>query len=130
MATATTGAPLAGVSIRLRDKLREFQDTWSPKVIAGLNDYRVKLAKLDGEFVWHDHPDTDELFLCVEGEFEMHYRDRVERVTEGELVVVPRGVEHKPVARDYCAVLLIEPAGLVNTGDAGGDLTAPVDEWL
>ncbi len=114
-------------SINLADKFALFDDTWAPRVIAAMNDYQIKLVKLEGEFVWHSHADTDELFLCVAGEFDIEFRDRVRT---GELCVVPRGVEHKPVARAPCQVMIIEPTGVVNTGDADTNRTAPNDQWI
>jgi mannose-6-phosphate isomerase-like protein (cupin superfamily) len=119
--------------IDLSDRLGLFSEHWSPKVVARLNDYEVKLAKLKGAFVWHDHPDTDELFLVLEGRLSIRLRDPDERVVvlgAGQLYVVPRGIEHCPVADGDVAVLLIEPAGVVNTGTAGGDLTATYDDSL
>jgi mannose-6-phosphate isomerase-like protein (cupin superfamily) len=119
--------------VDLSDKLGLFSEHWTPKVVARLNDYEVKLAKLKGEFVWHDHPDTDELFLVLEGRLSIRLRDPDERVVvlrAGQLYVVARGVEHCPVADGDAAVLLIEPAGVVNTGNAGGDLTATYDDSL
>jgi mannose-6-phosphate isomerase-like protein (cupin superfamily) len=116
--------------ISLAQKFETFREPWSPKVIARMNDYEFKLARLDGEFVWHSHPETDETFLVIEGELVIELRDGDVRLTAGELFVVPRGVEHKPRASSECKVMLIEPAGTVNTGDAGGDLTAPNGVWI
>ena len=116
--------------INLRDKLSKFSEHWSPKIISQMNDYHFKLAKVQGEFVWHDHPETDEVFLVVKGRLEIHFRDGVVTLNEGELYVVPRGVEHKPVAEDECHILLVEPAGTVNTGDVVSDKTAPNDAWI
>lgn len=118
-------------SINLGEKLALFADHWSPKIIAELNDYQIKLVKIAGEFVWHSHEETDELFLCLKGAVEIELADDGSvRLEEGELYVVPRGVEHRPVAREECHVLLIEPRGVVNTGDAAGELTAPQDQWI
>lgn len=116
--------------INLNEKLGLFSDHWSPRVIAELNDYQFKLAKLSGEFVWHDHGDTDEAFLVLQGSLDIELRDRTVKLKEGELFIVPKGVEHKPVAIDECHVLLIEPRGVVNTGDAGGALEAENDVWI
>jgi mannose-6-phosphate isomerase-like protein (cupin superfamily) len=119
--------------VDLSDKLGLFSEHWTPKVVARLNDYEVKLAKLKGEFVWHDHPDTDELFLVLEGRLSIRLRDPDDRVVvlgAGQLYVVGRGVEHCPVADGDAAVLLVEPAGVVNTGNADGDLTATYDDSL
>ncbi len=121
--------------VDLADKLGLFSEHWSPKVVARLNDYEIKLAKLKGEFVWHTHDDTDELFLVIEGTLTLQLRDAEGHrhdltLTPGQLYVVPRGVEHCPLAGGDVAVLLIEPAGVVNTGDAGGVLTATYDDSL
>lgn len=111
-------------------KLALFTDRWSPKVVARLNDYEIKLVKLEGEFVWHTHEDTDELFVVVGGDLRIQMRDRTISVKPGQLFVVPRGVEHCPVADGEVHALLIEPAGVVNTGDVGGALTAAYDDSL
>ena len=117
-------------SINLQQKLTQFSEHWSPKIVAQLNDYHFKLAKVQGEFIWHDHPETDEMFLVVKGHLEIHFRDGLVSLNEGELFVVPKGVEHKPVAENECHIMLIEPAGTVNTGDAESDRTAPNDVWI
>jgi mannose-6-phosphate isomerase-like protein (cupin superfamily) len=117
-------------AVDLADKLALFSEHWSPKVVARLNDYEIKLAKLKGEFVWHTHDDTDELFLVIEGVLTIQLRDGDVVLRPGQLYVVPRGVEHCPFAEGDVAVMLIEPAGVVNTGSAGGDLTAAYDDSL
>ena len=109
--------------VNLREKLARFDSHWEPRIVGELNGQHVKLVKLQGEFVWHHHEVADELFLVIHGELEMQLRDRVLAVREGELVIVPRGVEHCPRAREEAHVLLFEPAGTVNTGTAGGDRT-------
>ena len=116
--------------VDIREKLSLVSEHWSPKVVARLNDYEVKVVKLEGDFVWHSHDDTDELFLVIEGDLTIQLRDGDVPLREGQLYVVPRGVEHRPVADGEVAVMLIEPAGVVNTGDAGGDLTAAYDDSL
>ncbi len=116
--------------VNLTHKLTQFTEQWSPRIVAQMNDCHFKVAKIEGDFVWHSHEDTDEAFFVVQGEFIMEYRDRSEIVREGELVVVPRGVEHRPCAAKECHILLIELAGTVNTGDAGGELTAAADDWI
>jgi mannose-6-phosphate isomerase-like protein (cupin superfamily) len=116
--------------INLSEKLALISERWSPRVVAELNDYQFKLVKLQGEFVWHDHPDTDEAFLVIDGEMEIGFRDRTVTLRKGELFVVPKGVEHITRAARECSALVIEPRGVVNTGDAGGDLTAKNDVWL
>ena len=116
--------------INLQEKLSKFTEHWSPKIIAQMNDYHLKLAKVQGEFVWHDHPETDEVFLVLKGKLDIHFRDGKVSLNEGELYVVPKGVEHKPVAEVECHILLIEPTGTVNTGDVVSDKTAPNDVWI
>ena len=117
-------------AINLAEKLAKFSEHWSRRVVAEMNDYQLKLVKLQGEFVWHDHKDTDEVFLVLAGEMEIALRDGVVRLKAGEMYVVPKGVEHRPRAVDECHVMLIEPRGVVNTGDAGGELTARNDVWV
>ena len=116
--------------INLEDKLSKFSEHWSPKVIAEMNDYQFKLVKIEGEFVWHDHPDTDEVFIVIEGTMQIEFEDRTIELNEGEMLVVPKGVRHKPYAEEECKVMLVEPRGVVNTGDAEGNLTAPNDDWI
>jgi mannose-6-phosphate isomerase-like protein (cupin superfamily) len=115
--------------VNLEDKFGRIGEQWSPKILARLNDYHVKAVKLEGEFVWHKHDETDELFLVTKGSLTIRFRDREVTLGPGELVVVPRGVEHLPVAEEECEVLLIEPAGTLNTGDAGGARTVE-PEWI
>jgi len=123
----TTGA--AG-AINLAKKLAKISEHWSPRVVAEMNDYQLKLVKFQGEFVWHAHKDTDEVFLVIDGEMEIGFRDRTVTLKAGELFVVPKGVEHITRAATECHALLIEPRGVVNTGDAGGALTAENDRWI
>ncbi len=118
------------VPVNFQEKLAKFNEHWTPKVIAEMNDYQFKLVKIEGEFVWHDHPDTDEVFVVLDGEMAIEFRDGTVELSEGEMFVVPKGVEHKPVAANECQVLLIEPRGVVNTGNAGGDKTAVNDVWI
>ena len=115
--------------VNLEDKFLRIGDPWSPKIIAALNDYHIKAVRLLGEFVWHKHDDTDELFLVTKGSLVIRFRDRDVALGPGELLVVPKGVEHMPVAEEECEVLLIEPAGTPNTGDAGGPRTVE-PEWI
>jgi mannose-6-phosphate isomerase-like protein (cupin superfamily) len=115
--------------VNLADKFARFSEHWNPKILARLNDYHVKAVKLKGEFVWHRHVDTDELFLVTKGSLVIRLRDRDVSLGPGELLVVPKGVEHQPVAEEECEVLLIEPAGTPNTGDAGGARTVQ-PEWI
>ncbi len=107
----------------LAQKLAQFHDHWSPRIVGELNGQHVKLVKFQGEFVWHHHEHEDELFLVIEGSFDMHFRDHVVPVAQGEFLIVPRGVEHRPVAAHEVSVLLFEPAGTLNTGSAGGQRT-------
>ena len=116
--------------IRFADKLARLTEHWSPRVVAELNDYQFKLVKLQGEFVWHRHDDTDEAFLVLAGNMAIEFRNGRAELGEGELCVVPKGIEHRPVAMLECSVLLVEPRGVVNTGEAGGELTAPNDAWI
>ncbi len=109
--------------VNLAEKLGLFDEHWQPKIIARINDNEVRIVKVKGEFVWHRHEDTDDLFLVLEGHLTVQLRDRNVELDEGELFVVPRGVEHCPRADEEASVLLIEPAGTINTGDAGGPLT-------
>ena len=117
-------------AINFRDKLEQFSDHWAPRVIAEMNDYQFKLVKLQGEFVWHDHDDTDEVFIVIKGEMEIGFRDRTITLREGEMYVVPKGVEHITRAATECHAMIIEPKGVVNTGEVGGDLTSPNDVWV
>jgi mannose-6-phosphate isomerase-like protein (cupin superfamily) len=117
-------------AINLEEKFGRFSDQWAPKIVAQVNDLHIKAVKVRGEFVWHAHADTDELFMVVKGRLTIRLRGREVRLGAGELFVVPKGVEHMPVAEDECEILLIEPAGTVNTGDAGGALTQSEDPWI
>jgi mannose-6-phosphate isomerase-like protein (cupin superfamily) len=116
--------------INLQDKLSLFSEHWTPKIVEELNDYQIKLVKIQGEFVWHEHADTDELFLVIEGNMEIEFEDRTMSLEAGEMCVVPKGVRHKPRAENECKVMLIEPRGVVNTGEAEGELTADNDVWI
>lgn len=116
--------------VNLAEKLSKFSEHWSPRVVAEMNDYQIKVVKIQGEFVWHDHKDTDEVFLVLKGKMSIEFRDSVVQLAEGEMYVVPKGVEHKPFAESECQVLLIEPSGVTNTGEAGGELKATNDVWV
>lgn len=116
--------------INIAEKFACFSDHWSPKVIAEMNDYQFKLVKVQGEFVWHNHAETDEVFLIIDGSLRIEFRDGSVVLRAGEMFVVPKGVEHKPVAEKECQMMLIEPVGIVNTGEAGGELTAANDVWI
>ncbi|QVQ26510.1 cupin domain-containing protein [Achromobacter deleyi] len=116
--------------INLAAKLALIQEHWMPKVIAEMNDYQFKLAKLKGEFLWHAHPDTDETFIVIQGHLRIELRDGHVELGPGEMTVIPKGVEHKPCARDEVQLMLIEPRGVANTGDQGGERRAPNDVWI
>lgn len=117
-------------AINFREKLGLFHEHWTPKVVAEMNDYQFKLVKVQGDFVWHDHQDTDETFIVVEGSLRIDFRDGSVELEAGEMFVVPRGVEHKPYAAGEAQVLIIEPRGVQNTGGEGGERTAENDVWI
>jgi len=117
-------------AINLKEKLAKFSEHWSPKIIARMNDYHFKLAKFRGDFVWHSHHDTDETFIVLDGEMRIDFRYGKVDLKPGELFIVPKGVEHKPFAGNECQIMLVEPAGTTNTGNAPGDLTAEEDVWI
>jgi len=117
--------------INFAEKLGKISGFWTPRVVAEMNDYQFKLVKIEGEFIWHDHKNTDEVFVVVKGRLNIAMRDRTVTLAEGELFVVPKGVEHKPFAEHECHVLLIEPRGVVNTGDnERGERTVENDLWI
>ena len=116
--------------INFRQKLGLVKERWQPKVIAEMNDYQFKVVKLLGDFIWHDHKDTDETFIVVHGDLRIDFRDGAVHVSPGEMFVVPKGVEHKPYAEREVELLLIEPRGVLNTGHEGGERTARNDEWI
>jgi mannose-6-phosphate isomerase-like protein (cupin superfamily) len=116
--------------INLKEKLSKFSDHWSPKVIAEMNDYQFKLVKIQGEFVWHNHDDTDETFIVIEGEMKIEFENETLELKEGDMFVVPKGIEHKPWAENECKVMIIEPRGVLNTGSSESDLTASNDVWI
>jgi mannose-6-phosphate isomerase-like protein (cupin superfamily) len=117
-------------AINLKEKLNLINEQWMPKIIAQLNDYQLKLAKIEGDFIWHSHPETDEVFIVLEGSMQIDFRNGAVALKSGEMYVVPKGVEHKPFAEHECSILMVEPMGTMNTGDAGGDMTAPSDVWI
>ncbi|KAN0023142.1 hypothetical protein ACTFIU_009225 [Dictyostelium citrinum] len=117
-------------AINFSNKLSMFSDHWKPKVIAEMNDYQFKLVKLKGEFVWHSHEDTDETFIVLNGKLRIDFRDGSVQLNEGEMFVIKKGKEHKPYAENEVQVLLLEPRGVVNTGNEGGNLTAENDVWI
>jgi len=117
-------------NIDLNKKLKCFTDHWSPRIIASLNGQEVKLAKFEGAFNWHAHAEADEMFLVLDGSFTMEFRDRSVELSKGQMIVVPKGVEHRPVAETECSVLLVEPAGLVNTGDGEETERTTSGTWI
>ena len=116
--------------INLKEKLSKFTKHWSPRIIAEMNDYQFKIAKIKGEFIWHSHKDTDETFIVIEGAMCIKFRDSEVELFKGDMFVVPKGVEHKPCAENECKILVIEPRGVINTGDAGGELTITENIWI
>jgi mannose-6-phosphate isomerase-like protein (cupin superfamily) len=116
--------------INFRQKLGLFAEQWQPKVVAEMNDYQFKIVKLQGDFIWHDHKDTDETFIVLEGTLRIDFRDGCVNISAGEMFVVPRGVQHKPYAESEVKLLLLEPRGVLNTGHEGGERTAVNDVWI
>lgn len=116
--------------VNFAEKLGLFADRWQPRVIAELNDYQVKIVRIEGDFIWHDHPETDEAFLVLDGVLRIDFRDGAVTIGPGEMFVVPKGKEHKPFAEKEVSMLLIEPRGTLNTGHEGGGRTARDDLWI
>lgn len=120
-----------GISVvNIDEKFRQIDELHSYKIIAQMNNYHFKLVRMKREFIWHKHPETDEVFMVFDGTLQIDLRDGALHIHEGEMVVIPRGVEHKPSSKEECKILLIEPADTVNTGDAGGELTDTKAEWI
>ena len=117
-------------AVNPREKIEQLTAEWEPKVIAAVNDYHIKVARIHGAFIWHSHPETDEAFLVVDGRLRIELRDGSVELGPGDLYVVPQGVEHRPVADAPCGIVMFEPAGTVNTGDQGGERTRPADDWI
>ena len=117
-------------SVNLSEKFDKFSDYWAPRVIAEMNDYYFKLVKVKGKFVWHTHDDTDEIFIVLDGELIIEFRDKTITLKKGEMIVIPKGVEHKPASREECQIMIVEPKGVMNTGDADDQLTAENDVWI
>ena len=117
-------------SINFRQKFGLFTEHWTPKIIAEMNDYQFKIVKLEGDFIWHNHAHTDEAFMVIEGNLRIDFRDGAVHLGAGEMFVVPKGVDHKPHAENEVQLLLIEPRGVLNTGDQGVERTAPNDVWI
>lgn len=117
-------------SINIKEKLTAINEHWSPKIIAQMNNYHFKLVKIEGEFVWHNHDETDETFFIIEGRMKILFRDGEVILNEGDIYIVPKGVEHKPIAKEECSILLIEPAETLNTGEIKSELTKTKLEWI
>ena len=117
-------------AINVEQKFALFDERWQPKVVAEMNDYQFKVVKLKGDFIWHDHKETDETFIVIEGTLRIDFRDGAVFVTSGEMFIVPKGVEHKPYAEQEVKLMLIEPRGVLNTGHEGGERTAVNDAWI
>ncbi len=113
--------------INFRTKFKLFSEYWSPKVVAEMNDYQFKLVKVKGKFTWHQHKDTDEAFIVIEGSMGIEFKDKIVELNKGEMIVVRKGEQHKPFAYEECKVLIIEPRGVANTGDTGGNFTVEND---
>lgn len=129
--TATHPAPSGSYrAVNLADKLSLLHEQWSQRVVAEINDYQFKIAKVEGDFVWHAHAETDEAFLVVAGELRLEFRDGAVTLRAGEMFVVPRGVEHKPSAAQETHILVVEPRGVVNTGAEHNERTQPNDRWV
>ena len=116
--------------INIRSKLKTFSDLWSPKVIAEMNNYQFKLVKIKDDFIWHSHEDTDEVFIVLEGTMYIEFNTEIVKLSEGELLVVPKGTQHRPFAHEEAKIMLVEPRGVINTGDTDSDLTAKNDQWI
>ena len=116
--------------INLQNKFNKIKDQWSPKVIEEMNDYQFKLVKIESDFTWHKHDDTDETFFVIEGKIGIEFEDETIELSAGEMIVVPKGKRHKPFAEEEAKVMLIEPKGVINTGDAFNKFTADNDQWI
>ena len=116
--------------INFKSKFSKFTDRWSPKVIAEMNDYQFKLVKIKDDFIWHQHEDTDEVFIVLDGTIFIEFENETIQIDEGEMIVVPKGVRHKPYAKKEAKIMLVEPSGVVNTGDKRDELTASNDQWI
>lgn len=116
--------------INFKEKFSKFTEHWQPKVIANLNDYEIKLVKIKNDFIWHHHEETDEAFIVVKGVMYIEFEDHTVRLDEGEMLVVPKGVRHKPYADQEAQIMLVEPRDISNTGNVENDLSAPNDKWI
>ena len=116
--------------INFSEKFSKLPDDYSVRIVAKMNDYEIKIVKFKGEFIWHSHPDTDETFIILEGKMLMHFRDKVVELNSGEMIVIPKGMEHKPTSEEGYKALLIEPEGVPNTGDVDTEITISKIEWI
>jgi len=116
--------------VNFKEKFSKLNELHSYKIIAQMNNYFFKIVKAKREFIWHSHPETDEVFVVIDGNLKIDLRDKTLNLNKGDMVVIPKGIEHKPSCKEECHVLLIEPVDTVNTGDAGGDLTDTEVEWI
>ena len=116
--------------INLLSKYKKINEQWSPKVVAEMNDYQFKLAKIKNDFIWHSHEDTDETFIVIEGKIYIEFEDETVELSEGEMIVVPKGKKHRPHADEEAKIMLIEPKGVRNTGDIVSDLTSDDNQWI
>ena len=114
----------------MNEKFALFNEHWTPKIISELNDYQIKIAKVDGDFVWHNHSDTDEFFLVIEGTLFIEFESETMELNAGEMLVVPKGIKHRPYAKDLTKIMLVEKSGVINTGDNPSDLTASNKDWV
>lgn len=116
--------------INFLSKFSKFNELWSPKVIAEMNEYQFKLAKIKNDFIWHSHEETDETFIVIEGSMSIEFESETIKLNEGEMIVVPKGKKHRPFAKEEAKIMLIEPRGIKNTGDVIDDLTSENDQWI
>ena len=116
--------------INLNSKFDKFHEHWSPKIIAEMNDYQFKLVKIKNEFIWHQHEHTDEVFIVIEGKIGIEFENETIEINEGEMIVIPKGKQHRPFAKQEAKIMLIEPTGVVNTGNIESEITAPSDQWI
>tara|TARA_A100001037_G_C14644149_1_gene411540 strand:+ start:157 stop:519 length:363 start_codon:yes stop_codon:yes gene_type:complete len=116
--------------INFNSKFDKFQEHWSPKIIAEMNDYQFKLVKIKNEFIWHQHEHTDEVFIVIEGKIGIEFENETIEINEGEMIVIPKGKQHRPFAKQEAKIMLIEPRGVVNTGNIESEITAPSDQWI
>ena len=118
------------IGVKFKDKFEKFFDLWMQRIVSQFNNYHIKLVKVKGEFTWHNHTDTDEFFLVLDGTLDIHFRDGKVKLDPGEMFVVPKGMEHKPSAEKECHILLIEPAGTINTGNIVNAMTVQENIWI